>query len=135
MKGSSLIPISYLRECLDLDPATGHLYWKERPRNHFPTEQHFVFSNRTKTGKRADLSTFQCNGYRRVRIVYHGRAFGLIAHRVVFEIHNGHWPVFEIDHIDQDRTNNKPTNLRDVTHRVNLSNRRVRPVVLTKEAA
>ena len=44
-------------------------------------------------------------------------------HRVVWLWHNGGWPVHQIDHIDQDKTNNSIENLRDVTQSVNNYNR------------
>ena len=44
-------------------------------------------------------------------------------HRVVWLWHNGDWPENQIDHIDQDKTNNKIENLRDVTQSVNNYNR------------
>ena len=43
-------------------------------------------------------------------------------HRVVWLWHNGDWPVHQIDHIDQDKTNNIIENLRDVTQSVNNYN-------------
>lgn len=48
----------------------------------------------------------------------------LQAHRVVFAITQGRWPALDIDHIDGDRSNNAPANLREVTRRVNLQNQR-----------
>lgn len=44
-------------------------------------------------------------------------------HRVVWLWHNGEWPKHQIDHIDQDKTNNSIENLRDVTQSVNNYNR------------
>lgn len=48
----------------------------------------------------------------------------LLVHRVVFAIANGHWPQQHVDHIDGDRKNNRPENLRDVSCKVNLQNQR-----------
>lgn len=45
-------------------------------------------------------------------------------HRVVWYLHNGVWPSNDIDHIDQDRLNNRIENLRDVTRSTNLRNQR-----------
>jgi hypothetical protein len=39
------IPLAYLRECLDYDPATKALTWKHRPRQHFATTKAWATSN------------------------------------------------------------------------------------------
>jgi hypothetical protein len=46
------------------------------------------------------------------------------AHRLAFLYVYGSMPVLEIDHIDGDGFNNKFSNLREVTHSVNLQNRK-----------
>ena len=50
-----------------------------------------------------------------------------ILHRTVYERHNGPIPDgMEIDHIDRNRLNNVPTNLRAVTHSQNRANSKIR---------
>jgi len=46
------------------------------------------------------------------------------AHRLAWLYMTGEWPVGEIDHRDTDRTNNRFSNLRDVTSLGNKQNRR-----------
>jgi len=46
------------------------------------------------------------------------------AHRVVYFLSTGHWPAGDVDHIDGDRLNNAPSNLRDVTKSVNSQNQK-----------
>jgi len=41
------------------------------------------------------------------------------AHRVVWTLRHGYWPLGDIDHIDGDRRNNRLDNLRLVTHQQN----------------
>ena len=48
------------------------------------------------------------------------------AHRLAWLYMKGSFPVNEIDHIDHDGTNNKWSNLRDVTHAENGKNYRMR---------
>ena len=57
---------------------------------------------------------------------YSGKFCGkrLSAHVVVFYLHNGKWPSGEVDHIDGNRTNNNPSNLRDVSRAINSQNRK-----------
>jgi hypothetical protein len=44
-----------------------------------------------------------------------------LAHRIIYYLHYGVWPGdFHIDHIDGDKLNNNPENLRLVTHKQNL---------------
>lgn len=50
----------------------------------------------------------------------------LFNHRIVFFLHHGAWPVGEVDHIDGDRLNNRPDNLRDVTRSENEQNKLAR---------
>jgi hypothetical protein len=45
-----------------------------------------------------------------------------LAHRVIWAMQTGKWPVGDIDHIDGDRLNNRWSNLRLVSHAVNGRN-------------
>lgn len=44
-------------------------------------------------------------------------------HRIIWLLETGKWPTFFIDHIDGNPSNNKITNLREVSHRRNCLNR------------
>ncbi|MDZ5615014.1 HNH endonuclease signature motif containing protein [Achromobacter xylosoxidans] len=44
-------------------------------------------------------------------------------HRAVFAHANGYWPDCEVDHIDQNKDNNSPENLRAATHAQNGQNK------------
>lgn len=64
-----------------------------------------------------------CNtsGYYRVRIL--GKTYSV--HRVIYAMHHGTCPSM-IDHIDQDKTNNKIENLRECDKKENVVNSKVR---------
>lgn len=114
--------VEFLRQAMRVDCETGFLYWIERPRDHFLTDLQWTLFNVRKPGKRADVGRYASNGYRRVRMNYRSKRIALTAHRVVFAIVHGHWPRHEVDHINRDRSDNRPINLRDVTHALNCGN-------------
>lgn len=95
------------RELFHYDPETG------------------VFTRRITTGNRGKAgsvvgSLSEQVGYLTVKIA--GKSVYL--HRLAVFYTTGKWPSHEVDHIDGNRVNNKWTNLRDVTTRVNRQNRR-----------
>lgn len=59
------------------------------------------------------------NGYRLIK--YKGKA--IWEHRLVFTLDNGRFPNGEVDHIDGNRSNNAPDNLRESSKSQNLTNR------------
>lgn len=77
----------------------------------------------TDTGEEAGHSDKSLGG--RVTIRMGGRkGKKLYRYRLAWFIMTGAWPEGEIDHIDGDPTNDRWDNLRDVSHRDNLQNRR-----------
>lgn len=107
-----------LRQLLDYDPETGALTWKERGIEWFSAPDRHKAWNSRYAGKPA--FTAISNGYLVGAIKCIGIKRGY-AHRVVWAIQSGSWPNV-IDHIDGDKTNNRASNLRDVTHSENLRN-------------
>lgn len=119
--------IERLREMFDLDESTGTMRWRARPIHHFKetnsrTAEHAM--NRTNSqyaGKAAFTSRHQL-GYLRAELGGHLWQ----AHRVVFALHHGRWPDGDVDHINGDPSDNRPANLRDVPHAINMRNMRLR---------
>lgn len=88
------------------DPCSGKLFWKIRPATH------------TLAGAEAGRLN-KNNGY--IMVGYKGKQ--LRAHRVIMKIITGGYDEsLQIDHIDHDRTNNRPENLRLVTLQTNNKN-------------
>lgn len=116
----SIPSFEYANAALHYDGATGHLYWKERPVEHFATERAWKIWYSRCCGKRADTSISDSNGleYRRVRLL--GRVWK--AHRIIWLIHHGELPSAEIDHINGDTCDNRISNLRCVSKSENLKN-------------
>lgn len=110
--------LDLMRECLYIDAGspTG-ITWR------VPT------SNRVKAGQPAFTALTESGEY------YYGRFCGISvrAHRVVFYLHNGHWPKGLIDHVDGNRQNNSPPNLREATRALNSANRTARGYCWIKE--
>ncbi len=95
-----------LHSYLVLDHGTGKLFWK--PRKGLP---------KTKWGQEAFTST-RTDGYKQGCI--NQRKF--LGHRVVYALAFGQWPQGCIDHINGDKSDNRPENLRDVSHAENHRN-------------
>lgn len=95
----------FLRSILSYNPETGELTRISTPRKDL-------------VGKRADHVN-QALGYRVVGI---GSDRTFWAHRVIFMMVYGRWPV-QVDHINGDRSDNRLCNLREASKAENMRNR------------
>jgi len=111
------------RELLTYNPDTGKLFWKERPAKYFNNPNYTKRWNTQWAGKEA----FKAITYRKSgqisRLDGHLLNKKYLAHRIAWLIYYSEWPKNEIDHINQDPTDNRIENLRDVTHAENNKNR------------
>ena len=95
----------YLRSILHYDPDTGIFTWKVRT------------ARSVKVGDVAGCS----NGRDYLQISVQSRLYK--AHRLAWLYMRGEWPTDQIDHINRIRTDNRSSNLREVTNNQNLQNK------------
>ena len=104
--GKEILTQERLKELLDYDPETGVFRWKMN------------------VGQRARIGvtpgTIHPTGYIHIKIA--GRSY--VAHRLVWLWVYGSWPTDQIDHKNGVRSDNRITNLREVTRSENLQNQR-----------
>jgi hypothetical protein len=112
-----LLSVTYLRECFDYDPETGVLRWKVRPEAHFPDLRAWKIWNTRYAGRVVKCA--HNKGY--IRVSVDSRRY--LAHRVIWAVFAGSWPVKEIDHRNEDKTDNHWHNLREATSAENRCNR------------
>ncbi len=94
-----------LCELLDVDVEKGIFVWKH------------TMGGKAKKGQEAGALTV--NGYVAIRIDKRD----YLAHRLIWLYVYGAFPSLHIDHIDRDKTNNTPSNLRIVNEKQNGENR------------
>jgi HNH endonuclease len=94
--------LTRLKELLSYNPCTGYFYWR-------------IPKQGRQLGRPA--GAVDKDGYRKIRVDYTLYHAGRLAWFYVY----GKWPN-EIDHIDNDPTNNRIWNLANGTHKDNMSN-------------
>jgi hypothetical protein len=112
---AKITDIEYLKECLNYDPLSGNLEWKDRPLSHFRSTRGWRTWNSRYSKKTAG---FESEGYIHLRIL--GKNWR--AHRIAWAIYHGTEPKTIIDHRNGDGTDNRLENLRDVSHIQNNRN-------------
>jgi len=116
------------RELLTYNLDTGKLYWKERSEKKY--YKNYKISMKTWNARYAGKEAFTTISYRETGKIsgLHGGFFNkdFLAHRIAWLIYYGEWPKNQIDHINQDPTDNRIENLRDVTQVENLKNQALR---------
>lgn len=110
----------YLKECLEYNPETGILIWKNRPSTHFKNIHTFKKWNKIYPGKEAGCLGIY--GYRSITICMKTYP----SHRLAFLYMCGYIPENDVDHKDCNRDNNKWINLREVSRSCNMQNQKVR---------
>ena len=115
-----ICPPEQLPEFFVLCIKTGKLYWKHRAQEHFSCYRIYRSTNSRLAGKEA-IASRNGDGYRTGMLL--GKS--VKAHHIVWAMTRGEWPTDEIDHINGDPADNRPENLRQVSHTDNVKNRAV----------
>ena len=127
MKSDLSFPVEKLCQLVEYDPSTGVLYWKARPPHLFNCKE----SSRRRVANCWNRKYAGCPIESRMadgRIIVHfnlGMRFRTQGARVAWAIHHGRWPAGMVDHIDGDCTNDRISNLRDVSASENCRNQRI----------
>lgn len=100
----------YVRQRLRYEPETGEIFWKAHP--DMPKQWN------TRWSEKAAFTYVDNHGYATGRLCGRHQK----AHRIAWAIYHGFWPSGELDHINQNKTDNRIENLRDVTHQENHKN-------------
>jgi hypothetical protein len=105
-----------LRSILTYDPATGDFFWNDRPATEFKNDRLYKSWRARFSGKPA--GTTDPHDYGRINIG--GRVY--FKHQLAWLYIYGEPADDEIDHIDQNRSNNRIENLRLASRSQNASN-------------
>ena len=96
-----------LKELLNYDPQSGIFTWVVSPRNNVPLG--------------SIAGSIDKKGY--IRILCKKQTY--LAHRLAWFYVYGKWPTKELDHINKNPSDNRIENLRDVTRKQNMENKKL----------
>lgn len=111
------LPVSFLEECFVYEASSGVLFWKNRPRSHFASNNSHAVWNSKHAGKAAGA----INSTGRFSTKINRRLYQ--NHRIAWALVYKTWPSDQIDHINGDPSDNRIENLRVVTNTDNQKNR------------
>ena len=113
----ALLPFELANEFLEYNPETGVFIRKWKDRKHFKSDRSWKRGNTVYAGTVAGYT--RDDKYQQITI--NGNIY--LAHRLAWLLHYGEWPEDQIDHINNDRADNRIENLREATHAQNGRNK------------
>lgn len=108
----------YLKECLNYNPLTGLLHWKERPREHFKTAHGWNIFN-SKFANKIAMNQKRKDGYLSGGL--DGKTY--FTHRIVYKIFHGTEPE-HILHSKGNREDNRIQSLSEGTENENMKDQK-----------
>lgn len=109
--------LRYVSSLVDYDAESGAMTWKARNESENDSRRW----NARYAGK--DVGTIDDKGYRRMLIrSFDSKARRIRVHQLAFFMANGRSQIGEIDHINQNKLDNRAENLRDVSKSKNQRN-------------
>lgn len=118
----SEIDVEHLKEIATYNPITGDVVWKERGPKTFRRAGPYASAiserwNKNRAGR--PITTVSPMGY----VITCIEKRTVMAHRMAWAIYFGEWPQGQIDHINGNKSDNRLSNLRDVTAGENSQNK------------
>ena len=107
-------------QSLHYNPDTGVFIWLKRPLEHFPSLQHMRIHHAKWAGKEAG-AVIKSHGYRIIKLF----GLGFKAHRLAHFYMTGKFPLLDIGHENQNPSDNRWSNLQEVSDTANMRNRKI----------
>lgn len=100
------VTADYIRSIFDYDPDTGELIWKYNANKRANWNTRYAGTS---------VGGLDAHGYLHCSITFNNNKYYYKVHRLIWLYVTGKWPKEQIDHINNDKTDNRIANLREAT--------------------